>query len=210
MILIHGFCKKTHCSVLHRSGADPILGNGRDEDERHPVAVGPKPGLKLDPAGSRHPHIGDHAPGLRQLHRLLKSLRRGKCMNDVSEGAHKIADGGADRIIVVNDRDHRNFNQIDQSWILSEARYFGLTLRHDVPRSTHTNVSVYEFERSIPSVPAILTKSATDRASIFFIMCPRWIFTVISLTFSFAAICLFISPDVTKENNSLCRGVSPL
>jgi len=45
-------------------------------------------------------------------------------MNHVSEGAHKIADGGADRNIVVNDRDDRNFNQIDQSWILSEARYF--------------------------------------------------------------------------------------
>ena len=54
-------------------------------------------------------------------------------MNRVSEGAHKIADGGADRSIVVNDRDHRNFNQIDQSWLLSEARYFAPGLRHDVP-----------------------------------------------------------------------------
>jgi hypothetical protein len=60
--------------------------------------------------------------------------------------------------------------------------------------------------RRIPSVSAFLTRSANDRAPIFFMICPRWIFTVISASPSSAAICLFMRPDDTKARISRSRG----
>jgi hypothetical protein len=48
----------------------------------------------------------------------------------------------------------------------------------------------YEFARRIPRISAILTRSASDLVPIFFIMCPRCIFTVISaMPISAASVC---------------------
>src|SRR5437764_8238367 len=55
---------------------------------------------------------------------------------------------------------------------------------------------------------AIFTRSARDRACIFLMRLPRWIFTVISLRPSSAAICLFMSPAVTSLITSRSRGLS--
>src|SRR3981081_262605 len=65
----------------------------------------------------------------------------------------------------------------------------------------------YDAACRIPSVWAILTRSANDFAAIFFIICPRWIFTVISATPILAAICLFMSPAVTSAITSCSREV---
>lgn len=43
------------------------------------------------------------------------------------------------------------------------------------------------------------TSSARDRACIFRMTLPRWIFTVISLSPTSAAICLFSRPHVTSR-----------
>ena len=54
---------------------------------------------------------------------------------------------------------------------------------------------------------AILTNSARELASILRIAFPRWIFTVISLIPTSAAICLFNSPVTTRCITSRSRGV---
>src|SRR3977135_3678551 len=76
-------------------------------------------------------------------------------------------------------------------------------------RKSHTYVcKCYGFVRRTPRIPAILTKSANDLAPIFFIRCPRWLFTVISARPISAAICLLRRPPVTKASTSCSRGVS--
>jgi hypothetical protein len=62
------------------------------------------------------------------------------------------------------------------------------------------------FARRIPRISVILTKSASDLVPIFFMMCPRCIFTVISAMPISAAICLFMSPAATKDSTSRSRG----
>ena len=59
----------------------------------------------------------------------------------------------------------------------------------------------------ISSVPAILTSSASDPASIFFMMLPRWIWSVTSLMPSSAAACLLRRPLTTSGSTSRSRGV---
>src|SRR5687767_1074244 len=61
--------------------------------------------------------------------------------------------------------------------------------------------------RRMSSVWAILTRSARDFAAIFLMICPRCIFTVISAIPILAAICLFMSPDVTRAIISRSRAV---
>jgi hypothetical protein len=60
----------------------------------------------------------------------------------------------------------------------------------------------------MPNRFAILTRAASDLASIFRMALPRCTLTVISETPSLAAICLFISPAVTRGNTSFSRAVS--
>jgi hypothetical protein len=62
------------------------------------------------------------------------------------------------------------------------------------------------LKRCVPNSEriAIGTKSANERASIFFMTVPRCTLTVISLTPSSAAICLFIRPAVTKPSIPCC------
>lgn len=50
---------------------------------------------------------------------------------------------------------------------------------------------------STPKAAAILTSPAIERAAIFFMTCPLWIFTVTSLMFIAEAICLFSKPVMT-------------
>src|SRR4051794_3143559 len=64
------------------------------------------------------------------------------------------------------------------------------------PRSIHGCLRHCGVPAS-PNLWEILTRSATERAPIFLIACPRWIFTVISLRPKAPAICLFINPWVT-------------
>jgi hypothetical protein len=59
--------------------------------------------------------------------------------------------------------------------------------------------------RRIANISAILTRSARDLASIFRVTLPRWTFTVISLTASSAATCLFRRPPVTDAMTSFSR-----
>ena len=60
----------------------------------------------------------------------------------------------------------------------------------------------------MPIASAMRTREAKDFASIFFIILPRWILTVISLRFSFAAICLFSSPAVANSITSRSRALN--
>jgi len=59
-----------------------------------------------------------------------------------------------------------------------------------------------------PNRSAAITSSAREVASILRIAFPRWIFTVISLMPTKAAICLFNSPETTNCMTSRSRGVS--
>ncbi len=60
----------------------------------------------------------------------------------------------------------------------------------------------------IPSFSAILTRSGSDFASILRINWLRWTFTVASLAFISAAICLLRRPEMSSGSTSLSRGVS--
>jgi hypothetical protein len=102
-VLIEGLGQEASRAIFERAGADALIGNRRDENERHAVSLGPQPGLQLNPAHRGHPDIGDHAPGIVQLRRLQKGLGGWKKMDDVSERPQEIVYRGANGCIVVND-----------------------------------------------------------------------------------------------------------
>src|SRR3954463_3990223 len=81
-------------------------------------------------------------------------------------------------------------NRVEPTFVRSHAAaksYLGFD-RREAYRGERANIQ--SFVPLMPSDAAILTNSANERAPIFRITCPRWIFTVISLTPSWPAICL--------------------
>ena len=87
-----------------------------------------------------------------------------------------------------------NVGKASRSKLVSE-----IIPRFRVGRSGTAKVLV----RLIPSVSAIRTRSANDRAPIFFMTLPRCTLTVISLTPSSAAICLFIMSGRNEADDLL-------
>jgi hypothetical protein len=98
-----GLGQEANGSGLQRSGADALIGEGRDENKRRVVTPGSHMGQKVQTAHSGHLHIRNDTQRVVQAGRLQEGLGRRECMDQVSMRAEKIIRRGADGCIVVND-----------------------------------------------------------------------------------------------------------
>ena len=156
-----------------------IFRKRRDEDHRCAAAARNQYTLQFDPAQARHLNIRDDAGRVAHAVRLQVVLGRGKCCGAITKRSYETIRCHADRRIIVDDRDHGSFRQISLP-----GR--GIVIRRKPATSTkvgfscrqrsviYTKVQMsYLFPCRIPSVSAILTRSANERAPIFRMTLPR-------------------------------------
>jgi hypothetical protein len=98
-----GLGQEANGSGLQRSGADALIGEGRDKNKRRVVTPNAHVCQKVQTAHSGHLHIRNDTQRFVQLSRLQEILGRRKCMDQISMRAEKIIGRGADGCIVVND-----------------------------------------------------------------------------------------------------------
>ena len=98
-----GLGQEANCSGPQRSGADALIREGRDENERHTITLGAHHREQLQAAHNRHLHIRNHARGVIQLRRRQEFLGRRKCVHRVAMRLQEIVGRRADRCIIVND-----------------------------------------------------------------------------------------------------------
>ena len=96
--------------VTNRPGPErlrtyPLIGEGREENERHPVTLGQQMGLQLDPAHAGHLYICNHTREVIEAIRSQELFGGCECMYDVAERPHKAVSRGAHGCIIVNDCD---------------------------------------------------------------------------------------------------------
>src|SRR4029077_17719554 len=156
-------------------GANPgaLFGDRRNENDRQTAVLAAQQVLELDAAHMGHLNVGNHARRLIDLRRFQELLGRCERVRDISERSHQPARGGPDGRIIVDDRNHGNLRQNCRSW-------FPTTWSAKAVAEIILRFVCYGLLWRTPSISAILTKSASDLALIFLMMCPRCIFTVIS------------------------------
>jgi len=98
-----GLGQEANGSGLQRSGADALIGEGRDKDERRLVTPGAHMHQKVQAAHGGHLHIRNDTRQVVQVGRLQKLLGRRKYIDQVSVRAKKIVGRGADGCVVVDD-----------------------------------------------------------------------------------------------------------
>jgi Cytochrome bd terminal oxidase subunit I len=98
-----GLAQKANGSGLQRSGADALIGEGRDENKRRLVTPGSHMRQKVQTAHGGHLHIRNDTQRVVPVGGLQEVLGRRKCMDQISMRAEKIIGRGADRCIVVYD-----------------------------------------------------------------------------------------------------------
>ena len=108
--------QEANCSGLQRSGADALIGEGRDENERHTVTLGVHQRQQLHAVHNRHLHIRNHTRRVIQMGRPQELLGRRKCMDRVSMRPQKVVRRGTDGCIIVNDGNNRKRRQDGPSW----------------------------------------------------------------------------------------------
>src|SRR5882672_8952556 len=207
-----GLGQEANGAGLQRPGADTFVGESRDKDKRRIAPLGAHMHQKVQAAHNGHLHIRNDARQVVQVGRLQELLGRRKRTDRVSMRAEQIVGRGADGCVVVNNRNNRScwqrlaFLTVVQGACRSTAARSKNAPSIEVAKS-YIGLCAYDLLRRTPRISAFLTKSANDLAPIFFMMCPRWIFTVISASPSSAATCLFMRPDETKAKTSRSRGV---
>jgi hypothetical protein len=101
-VFVERLAQKAGRAVGESLLAGVLIGESRNEYERHPVTLASQVRLKLDPAHIRHADIGDHTPGIVQLYRFHESLRGGKRTSYVPKRFDEIIQAGANRLIIIN------------------------------------------------------------------------------------------------------------
>jgi hypothetical protein len=99
--------QETSGSGLQRSGADALIGEGRNENERRVVSLSAHMHQKVQTTHGRHLHIRNDARRIVQAGRLQEINGRRKCMDHVTVRTEKIIGCDADGCIVVNNRNER-------------------------------------------------------------------------------------------------------
>ena len=98
-----GLGQEGDCSGPQRPGADALIREGRDENERHKVTLAAHERQQVQAAQDRHLHIRNHTGGVIHIGRPQELLGRRKCMNRVPMRPQEIVGRRAHRGIVVND-----------------------------------------------------------------------------------------------------------
>ena len=96
--------------VANRAGpkrlrTNPLIGEGREENERHAVPLSKQVGLQIDAAHAGHLDICNHTREVIEAVRSQELFGRCECICDVAEGPHKAVSRGAHGCIIVNDCD---------------------------------------------------------------------------------------------------------
>jgi hypothetical protein len=102
-VSVEGLDQESGRSRLRSSCASTLHGEGRDENERHPVSAGKQVGLQIGAAHCRHLNICYHTRRVIQSGRLQELFGRRKCMDDVPERSHEIVGRGPNGSVIVND-----------------------------------------------------------------------------------------------------------
>jgi hypothetical protein len=110
-VFVERLCQKADGAVMKRLLAVGLVGNGRNEDKRYLISLAAQVRLQFDAGHRRHADVGDHATGCVQLGRLQERRGGGKREDDISERSDEVVQAGANRCIIVNDRNHRCYGQ---------------------------------------------------------------------------------------------------
>ena len=102
---VEGLGQVTNRPGPKRLGTNPLIGEGREENERHAVTLGQQVGLQLDAAHARHLDICNHTREVIEAIRSQELFGGCECMYDVAERPHKAVSRGAHGCIIVNDCD---------------------------------------------------------------------------------------------------------
>jgi hypothetical protein len=106
-VSVEGLGQESGRSRLRSSRASTFHGEGRDENERHPVSPRKQVGLQIGAAHRRHLNIRYHTRRVIQPGRLQEFFGRRKCMDDVPKRSYEIVGRGANGSVIVNDRNDR-------------------------------------------------------------------------------------------------------
>ena len=102
---VEGLGQVTNRPGPKRLGTNPLIGEGREENERHAVPLGKQVGLQLDAAHAGHLDICNHTREVIEAVRPQELFGGCECIYDVAERPHKAVSRGAHGCIIVNDCD---------------------------------------------------------------------------------------------------------
>ena len=88
-----------------RLRTNALVGERREENERHAVTLGQQVALQLDAAHAGHLDICNHTREVIEAIRSQELFGGCECMYDVAERPHKAVSRGAHGCIIVNDCD---------------------------------------------------------------------------------------------------------
>jgi hypothetical protein len=95
--------QEANCSGLERPGADALVREGRDENERRTATLDAHMRQQVQAGHSRHLHVRNHTRRVIQVGRPQELLGRRERLDRVAMRPQKIVGRGADRCIIVND-----------------------------------------------------------------------------------------------------------
>ena len=98
-----GLGQEANCPRLQRSGTSSLVGEGRDEYERHAITLGAHHRQELQSAHARHLQIRDHARRVTQTAGLQEVLRGRIGLDRVPVRPQKLAGRRTNRRIIVDD-----------------------------------------------------------------------------------------------------------
>ena len=102
---VEGLSQVTNRPGPERLRTNPLIGEGREEDERHAVTLGQQVGLQLDAAHARHLDICNHTREVIEAVRSQELFGGCKCIYKIPERPHKAVGRGTHGCIIVNDCD---------------------------------------------------------------------------------------------------------
>ena len=102
---VEGLSQVTNRPGPQRLRTYPLIGEGREENERHPVTLGKQVGLQLDAAHAGHLYICNHTREVIKAIRSQELFGGCECMYDVAERPYQAVSRGAHGCIIVNDCD---------------------------------------------------------------------------------------------------------
>ena len=102
---VEGLSQVTNRPGPKRLRTNPLIGEGREENEWHPVTLRQQVGLQLDAAHARHLDICYHTREVIEAVRSQELFGGCECMYDVAERPHKAVSRGTHGCIIVNDCD---------------------------------------------------------------------------------------------------------
>jgi hypothetical protein len=104
-VTLEGFSQVANRAGPKRLRTNPLVGKGREENERHVVPLGKQVGLQLDAAHAGHLDICNHTREVIEAVRPQELIGGCECMYDVPKRPYKAVSRGAHGCIIVNDCD---------------------------------------------------------------------------------------------------------